>query len=189
VPDRHALADFAGLGTPDHVRQLPEGRKEVTSISAHMPTDDTAARPPQHDPSKSSNRTARANPLALASYAALLLVVAFTLVWRREDPIVSRPTSPSTAPSTPITPPPPSAAPSSSALSPNQRTARDLRHRAFIAYEDDRYAETLEYLNKARAVDPDGENEEKVRTAREYCEMQLKKSATGDASVPIGPRD
>ncbi|MGA7120711.1 MAG: hypothetical protein WBY94_11465 [Polyangiaceae bacterium] len=156
-------------------------------MSVTMPTDDTPSRSPSNDPSKASNRKARADPRALASYAALLLVVAFTLVWRRQDPIVSPPTSAPTALSTPITPPPPSAAPSSSALSPTQRIARDLRHRAFIAYEDDRYAETLEYLNKARAVDPDGEKEEKVQAAREYSESQLKKSASGDASAQAAP--
>lgn len=132
----------------------------------------------------------RANPRALTAYGALVLVVVFTIVWQSQTDTVARPHSVPSAAATPITPPPPSAPPANSANTADERAARALRRLAFIAYEDDRYAETLEYLDKARRVDPEGDKTEQVQTARHYCETQLskEKSATGDASARAAPK-
>jgi hypothetical protein len=157
----------AGIAKPDGV-PVDRVRKRIERLVAKM----------------------RATPRALAAYGALVLVVVFTIVWQSQTETVADPNSLPRAAATPITPPPPSAMPVKSANTPNERAARDLRRLAFIAYEDDRYGETLEYLDKARRVDPEGDTTEQVQTARHYCETQRskEKSATGDGSAQAAPK-
>ncbi len=147
-----------------------------------MPTDQNDPRAPIDGTSRRSSRKEFLPPSmslgAIAAYAALVLVVVFALVWQGQGEFVARPNG--TGSGSPIAAPP-SAEPARSANPANERAARELRNRAFIAYEDDRYAETLEYLDKARAVDPEGEKTEQVQTARRYCETQLGK--VSDAST------
>ncbi len=163
-----------------------------------MPTDESTPRPPFDDKWKTSvHAHAVARDLRgagslrrLAAYGALVLVVVFTIVRQSQTETVAHPKSIPSAAAPPIAPPPPSALPVKSASAPNERAARDLRRLAFIAYEDDRYGETLEYLDKARRVDPEGDRTEQVQTARHYCETQLSKEkrATGDASAQAAPK-
>ena len=70
----------------------------------------------------------------------------------------------------------------------DKKAAKELRHWAFVAYEDDRYAEFLDGINKARRLDPAGESDEQVRTARTYAEQQVEKLKAAGSHDGGGPK-
>ncbi|HXN31102.1 MAG TPA: hypothetical protein VN894_04540 [Polyangiaceae bacterium] len=144
-----------------------------------MPTDEKARRPVKRVRKRIERLVAqmRANPRTIAALATLVLAVMVTTLWQGQNEMVPRP-NPFTnaAPPIPSRPPViPSAAPVSSATAQHEPTGRELRRLAFIAYEDDRWAECLDYLDKARRVDPAGDTTGKVQTARRFSEEQLRK--------------
>jgi hypothetical protein len=123
-------------------------------------------------------------PRALVAFATLVLVVALVCLSGKSpsETAFQRQPAPSAEPARSAEPIP--SAPLPNATPPHEPTARDLRRSAFIAYEDDRWAECLEYLDKARLVDPAGDTTEKVQTARRFSELQLRQQKSAPKRGP-----
>ncbi len=192
---RHESVDLAKKLHADAVARDPQGADWLVRAKVHGQSETGIANEdgvPVDRVRKRIQRlvaSMRANPRAIAALATLVLVVTFTIVWQGQPEIVSHaPPIPSEAPLPSAAPIPSPPAPVPSPTTPHEPTARELRRLAFIAYEDNRWAECLEYLDKARRIDPAGDATEKVQTARQFSEEQLRKrdDKAGPSGNPSG---